>query len=65
MTGFAPLLSLQEWFRRLAEQRCFASHPGDPQTKSVPPQEAAKMLSVLNASEVSDVINRAVCTRIS
>ncbi|XP_074614489.1 huntingtin-like isoform X2 [Acropora palmata] len=49
----------REWFRRLAEQRCFASHPGDPQTKSVPPQEAAKMLSVLNASEVSDVINRA------
>ncbi|XP_068709184.1 huntingtin-like [Montipora foliosa] len=47
----------REWFRRLAEQCCFASYTSDSQTKSVIPREAAKMLSVLNAKEVSDIIN--------
>ena len=51
---------IQEWFRRLAEQCCFAGHPKDLKTKAVIPQEAIQMLSVLNAKEVSDIVNHEV-----
>lgn len=55
------LLFLQEWFRRVAEQCCFASHPKDKRIKAVIPQEAIQMLSVLDVEEVSDIVNHEVC----